>query len=666
MKNVRWGLLACGGIAGAFAHGLKQTDTGKAMAVASRSIEKARKFAEQWGIPKAYGSYEDLLADSEIDAIYISTPHPMHAEWAVKAANAGKHILCEKPLAMNQYDAMTMIEAARRNNVLLMEAFMYRCHPQTAKIVELIRSGAIGQVRVINAVLSFNCGTGNPQGRLMNPELGGGGILDVGCYTTSMARLIAGAALGQDFAEPLDVQGAGHLGQTGVDEWAVATLRFRNDIVARLSCGIQVNQDSHVVIYGSEGVITVPAPWFAQGREAGKVSFKLVQYGKGEQQIEIDAPKGIYAIEADVAAAAIDSRVAPAPAMTPADSFGQAVTLDRWRACIGLGYACEKTEAYALPVDKRPLAVRPPNRMPYGELPGIGKPVSRLIMGTMVQQTIAHATALFDEFFARGGNAFDTAHIYGGGNTEKLLGQWIKNRNLREQVTVIVKGAHPPHCNPEGLVEQFKVSLERLGTTYADLYMLHRDNTDIPVGEFVDVLNELKAKGLVRAFGGSNWTPQRYEEANAYAARKGKTPFTILSNNFSLAQMVNPVWSGCVAASEPANLAWYMARQVPNLAWSSQARGFFVPGLAAPDKLDDKFMIHCWYSEDNFKRQARCFELAKTKNVHPMTIALAYVLAQKFPQWALIGPATLAEGVPSYEALDVALTDAEVKWLNLG
>ncbi|MCE5326590.1 MAG: aldo/keto reductase [Planctomycetaceae bacterium] len=665
MKNVRWGLLACGGIAGAFAHGLKQTDSGKAMACASRSLDKAKKFAEQWGIPKAYGSYEELLADKDIDAVYISTPHPMHAEWAVKAADAGKHILCEKPLAMNQFDVQTIIEAARRNDVLVMEAFMYRCNPQTAKLVELIRGGAIGQVKMINASFAFQCGYGNLQGRLMNPALGGGGILDVGCYTVSMARLIAGAALGKEVAEPIEVQGMGRIGDTGVDEWAVANLKFPNDIIARLVTGVQISADNQVVIYGSDGVITIPSPWFCQGREAGKVSFKLVSYSKGEQTIEIDVPKGIYALEADVAAAAIDKRQAPSPAMTPADSIGQAATIDKWRAAIGLSYPCETVEAYARPVSKLPLTVRQPNKMPYGELPGVGKKISRLVMGTMVQTNIAHATALFDEFFARGGNAFDTAHIYGGGNTEKLLGLWIKNRNIREQVVVVIKGAHTPYCNPKALVEQFMVSLDRVGTPYADIYMMHRDNPEIPAGEFVDVLNELKAKGLVRAFGGSNWTTKRFEEANAYAAKAGKTPFAALSNNFSLAQMVNPVWAGCVAASEPTNLAWHLKTQTPNLAWSSQARGFFVPGMAAPDKTDDKFMMHCWYSDDNFKRQARCFELAKKKNAHPMSIALAYVLAQKFPQYAMIGPATLAEGVPSYEALDVKLTDAEVKWLNL-
>lgn len=661
-KPLRWGLLASGGIAGAFAQGLTQTDSGKAMAVASRSLDKARAFADKHKIPTAYGSYEELLADPGIDAVYISTPHPMHAEWAIKAADAGKHILCEKPLAMNQFDVQTMIEAARRNDVFLMEAFMYRCNPQTAKLVELISQGAIGEVRMIQATFSFKCGYGNLEGRLMNPQLGGGGILDVGCYTVSMARLLAGAALGLDFARPVAVQGMGQIGRTGVDEWASALLKFDRGIIAQCATGVQLNQDNSVRIAGSEGSIVVPSPWFCQGREAGKVSFKLNRT-KSPEEIVIDVPKGIYAIEADVVAENIGKRQGPSPAMTWADSIGQAATLDAWRAAIGLVYPSDQEQAYALPLDKRKPSVRKPNRMLYGKLGGVNKNISRLVMGTMVQTNPAHAASLFDEFHARGGNAFDTAHGYAGGKTEALLGQWIKNRGIRDEVTLIVKGAHPPHTNPGDLLKQFIVSLERLQTDYADIYFMHRDNTDIPVGEFVDVLNDLKEQGKLKAFGGSNWTRARFEEANAYAQKNKKASFAALSNNFSLAQLVSPLWGISVTASAPASRAWHIEKQVPNFAWSSQARGFFVPGLVTPDSTDDGSA--CWRSEDNFKRQQRCFELASKRGVHPMTIALAYVLAQPFPMWALIGPASIEEALPSYAALETSLTVGEVKWLNL-
>ena len=662
-KPVRWGLLAAGGIAHAFANALTQTDSGRAVAVASRSLDKARAFAKQYGIPKAYGSYEDLLADPGIDAVYISTPHPAHAQWAIRAADAGKHILCEKPLAMNQYDVQAMIEAARRNDVFLMEAFMYRCNPQTQRLVELIKSKAIGDVRMIRATFSFQCGYGNLDGRLMNPALGGGGILDVGCYAVSMSRLIAGAALGRDFAHPIAVQGAGHLGQTGVDEWAAAVLKFEGGIVAQCATGVQLNQDGALAIYGSEGCITVPSPWFCNGRDAGQTRFTLTRYGKDPEEIVIDVPKGIYAIEADVVAANIAARQAPSPAMTWADSLSQATTLDAWRASFGLTYPSDKAEAYAQPLDGRTPKVRKPNRMPYGRLPGVSKPISRLVMGTMAQQNPAHAAMLFDEFYARGGNCFDTAHIYAGGNTERLLGEWVTNRNLREKVVVVVKGAHPPACTPEGIRRQFDESLGRLQMDYADLYFMHRDNTDIPVGEFVDVLNDLKKEGRLRAFGGSNWTPARFDEANAYAKAHRKTPFVAVSNNFSLARLASPLWGITVSASAPAAFKWHVSHQVPNFAWSSQARGFFVPGLVGKEKCEDGH--NCWRSSDNFKRRQRCFELARKKGVHPLTIALAYVLAQPFPMWALMGPASLEEGLPSYAALDLKLTPSELKWVSL-
>jgi len=300
--------------------------------------------------------------------------------------------------------------------------------------------------------------------------------------------------------------------------------------------------------------------------------------------------------------------------------------------------------------------VREPNAMLYGELPGVGKPISRLVMGTMVQRNIAHATALFDDFYARGGNAFDTAYIYGGGSTERLLGQWIRNRGLREKVVIAAKGACAPHCNPEALVSQLKETLERLDTDYVDVYVMHRDNTDIPVGEFVDVMNAMKDEGCMRAFGGSNWTKERFDEANAYAAKHGKTGLALISNNFSLARMVQPLWGGCLASSDPDYRAWHQANQVPCLSWSSQARAFFVPGSPVDP---------AWDSPDNLERRARCIAMAGEKGVDPMALALAYVLHQPFPVYAAIGPATLAETASSFQALGVNLTAADLRRLDL-
>ncbi|NKB69209.1 MAG: oxidoreductase [Candidatus Latescibacteria bacterium] len=657
MTQLKWGLLAAGNIARAFCHGLTQTESGVCAAVASRSLAKAKAFAEEFGIAVAHGSYEDLLADPQIDAVYIATPHPLHAEWAIKAADAGKHILCEKPMSMSWADSMTVIEAARRNDVFLMEAFMYRCTPQTARLVELIGEGAIGQLRTIDATFAFNAGI-NPEGRLFNLELGGGGILDVGCYPMSMARLLAGAALGQKVAEPVEVLGAGHVGETGVDEWAAGTLRFDEDIIARIATGIQCGQDNKVIIHGSKGRIEVPQPWFCHGREAGETTILV-----NDEEIKITAARGIYACEADRVAAHIEDRQGGYPAMSWADSLGQAKAIDAWLEAVGVQYPCKSVEAYATPIDRRTLAVRQPNKMPYAEVPGVGKKTSRMVMGTMVQRDIGHATALFDDFFARGGNAWDTAYIYGGGETEKLLGQWVKNRGVREEVTVIVKGAHSPHCFPEPLLAQFNESLERLQFDYADLYFMHRDNLDVPIGEFVDVLNELKDAGKIRVFGGSNWTLERIQAANDYAAAHGKTGFGAVSNHFSLAQMVEPIWGIPVASSQPEYRAWHLETGTPCFAWSAQARGFFDPAQAGPN-IDNQGLSY-WYSADNFKRQARAIELAAKRGCHPMAIASAYVLGQSLPVFPLVGPATLEESARTFAALDISLSQEEIAWLNL-
>jgi predicted dehydrogenase len=180
MNSLSWGILGTGRIAGIFAKQLSQSKTGKLAAVGSRSQSSADKFAAEHRVPRAHATYEALLADSQVQAVYITTPHPLHAKWCLKAAAAGKHILCEKPLTLNHTEAVAVVAAARKHNVFLMEAFMYRCHPQIAKLIELLRKKVIGEVRVIHASFGFHRDF-NPEVRLFKNALGGGGILDVGC-----------------------------------------------------------------------------------------------------------------------------------------------------------------------------------------------------------------------------------------------------------------------------------------------------------------------------------------------------------------------------------------------------------------------------------------------------------------------------------------------------
>ena len=339
--KLAWGILSTGRIAGTFAKALAHSRTGTLLGVASRTQAAADRFGDTYRVPRRYGSYEALLADPEVQAVYIATPHPMHAEWSIKAAEAGKHILCEKPLTLNHAEALAVVEAARKHDVFLMEAFMYRCHPQTAKLIELIRSHAIGEVRVIQATFSFKADF-DETSRICASDLGGGGILDVGCYCTSMARLIAGVATGQDVAEPIEVKGTAHFCEAGTDAWALASLKFPGGIVAGLATGILVNQENVVRIFGSEGHIVVPEPWVISVE--GGVSHIIVQRDgeSSPRDIRIETSEWLYAIEADAVATHLGNRQVPSPAMTWDDTLGNMKTLDRWRASIGLVYPSEK------------------------------------------------------------------------------------------------------------------------------------------------------------------------------------------------------------------------------------------------------------------------------------------------------------------------------------
>jgi aryl-alcohol dehydrogenase-like predicted oxidoreductase len=291
-------------------------------------------------------------------------------------------------------------------------------------------------------------------------------------------------------------------------------------------------------------------------------------------------------------------------------------------------------------------------------------------MGCDNQTTMPHAAVMFDDFIEKGGNCFDTAHIYSGyeggepGLCEKLLGQWIKDRGLRDEITLISKGGHTPDCNPQGITFQLEESLERLQTDHLDIYFMHRDDPDLPVSVFIDVLNKHVKAGKIKVFGGSNWSIERVKAANEYATQNGLQGFSAVSNNFSLARLVDPVWPGCVSSSDPESRAWLAEHNLALFPWSSQARGFFTE-RSGKDKLDDSELVRCWYSEDNFQRKERALKLADQKEVHPINIALAYVLAQPFPVFTLIGPRALSETRTSLPGLDIKLTPEEVKYLNL-
>jgi len=665
-RKIRWGIIGPGSIAKAFRGGVLGSRHGELAAIATRDPNRPG-LAEDFPGVRVVAGYDALLADPGIDAVYIAVPHTGHAEWAIKAAQAGKHVLVEKPLALSAHEIDAVFDAHRKAGTFAGEAFMYRLHPQTARLIELIKAGAIGEVRMIQSSFGFSMGRFQPQHRLFASALAGGGILDVGGYPVSMSRLIAGAAAGKPFADPVKVAGTAKLNAEGTDDWAAAILTFESGVVAQVSCAVMANLDNVLRIHGSEGRIEVPDFWFAGGnRDQGLGRIDIVKGGQTET-VSVNETRHVYSFEADAAAEAIlaGRQEFAAPGMSWADSLGNARVLDAWRRDAGIEFSVEKPANRTRTLDNRTLG---PNSgvIPKRSIPGLAKPASAVALGFEDFRTFASGAILLDAFWEKGGNIFDTAFIYGGGYTEKLFGDWQKSRGVREQAVLIGKGAHSPLVYPDVIGKQLTQSLDRLQTDYVDVYFMHRDNPDVPVDEFVDAMDaEVKAGRIRGPFGGSNWTKERMDEAIAYAERSGKTRPSALSNNFALAEMLDPIWAGCVTASTPDFKQWLIDRQVTNFSWSSQARGFFTD-RAGRDKTDNEELVRVWYNEQNFGRRDRAIELARKLGKSPIHVALAYVLAQPFPSVPLIGPRTLAELDDSMQAFDIKLTPEEVKWLENG
>lgn len=661
-RPLGWGILGLGGIAERFAAALARSHTGWLAAVASRDPARTAAFAARHGSPKVHAGYDALLADPAVACVYVATTHPHHAQWTIRAAEAGKHVLCEKPIGLNHAEAMVAVEAARRAGTFLMEAFMYRTHPQTARIHALIREGALGRVRMINANFGYRA-RGESAVRERDPEQGGGAILDVGCYTLSMARLIAGADAGTDVLDP-DRLAADAVIIDGADRHATATVRFPSGAIAALACGIDGRLHNEMRICGSEATLIVPSPWFCGGIDGGDSRLTLLLPDGTERHETISDPRPLYAIEADAVGEAIAAGAQQCAALPWADTLGNMRWLDAWREAVGLVYPAELPARQRLPFHGRTLARRGGAPMTYGTIPGLDKPVARLALGSIRLHPMPFAAALLDTYFEAGGNVIETAHTYSQGRSETMIGHWLANRGVRKNTVLITKGAQTPHCHPQALSEQLLISLDRLQVDGVDLYMMHRDNPDYPVETWIDLLNAHRTAGRFVLFGASNWTLDRLRAANAYAARSGQQGFAVLSNQFSLARMIEPPWELCLSSNDAAYRAWLEQTQLPSLPWSSQARGFFT-GRAAPDRRDDPELARCWYSDDNFERKRRAEALARSRGVEPIALALAWVLHQPFPTFPIIGPLAVAEIGSSLAALAITLSPAELAWLDL-
>ncbi|KAI8139419.1 hypothetical protein BJV82DRAFT_627187 [Fennellomyces sp. T-0311] len=342
--SLRWGIIGTGSIAHTFAIGLSKAKKGELVAVGSRAKETAVNFGSKYGVAadKCYSTYADLLKDPSVDIVYIATPHPQHCDVAIQTVQAKKHALVEKPFAMNEEEATRILAAAKENDVFLMEAYMYRCHPQTRKIVELVEGGAIGDVKVIRANFAFNGYEHSPDSRLWRNELGGGAIMDIGGYPMSFSRLIAGVASKTGFKNPTEIKAVGHVQpETKVDEWAIASLAFDNNISAQLFTGIFADTDSSVFVMGSKGSIKAPSLW--RPDIMGPVYIELTEAGKEPQKVPFDLPEpDLYAIEADAVADAVLQGEKQCKYMTWEDSMGQVRAMDKWRKEIGLVYPADQ------------------------------------------------------------------------------------------------------------------------------------------------------------------------------------------------------------------------------------------------------------------------------------------------------------------------------------
>jgi D-xylose 1-dehydrogenase (NADP+, D-xylono-1,5-lactone-forming) len=321
--TIRWGILGCARITRrGLAPGIRASATGVLHALASRDPAVARDWAAEFGVPRAHASYEDLLADPEIDAVYIPLPNELHRPWVTAAADAGKHVLCEKPLALDAREAEAMVQHCRSRGVLLMEAFMWRHQPRTLELRRLIRGGAIGELRLIRSSFSFPIAAGDWR---LDPARGGGALWDVGCYGVSAARLFAGA-------EPMSFGAIAHPGPTGVDLSFTALLEFPGGVLASVDCSFEQPFRCACELVGTRGVVDVPDTYLPPAVGLPTARLRTIGSASDSGAASDDArtlefePVDQYAAMVDAFARSVASGTPVDPAE---DGLAQMIALDR-------------------------------------------------------------------------------------------------------------------------------------------------------------------------------------------------------------------------------------------------------------------------------------------------------------------------------------------------
>jgi predicted dehydrogenase len=309
MSAVKWGIMSTARINRLFLAGARDAAGVEIHAVASRDEQQAGRYAREHEIPRAYGSYEALLEDPDVEVVYIPLPNSLHVEWSIRALQSGKHVLCEKPLSRRPQDVERAFDAADQNGRLLMEAFMYRHHPQTRRLVELLQNGATGRVRMIRAAFGFVAP--DPANVRLQAALDGGALMDVGCYCVSAARLIAG--------EPERVSAEQALGGDGVDVAFAAAMRHAGEVLSHFDAGLALDSRDLLEVVGDAGSVLLEDPWHCRN--------PLIQLRRGgeTERIEIE-PANSYGLEAENLSAAI--RGEAAPLLGRDDALGQAKAIE--------------------------------------------------------------------------------------------------------------------------------------------------------------------------------------------------------------------------------------------------------------------------------------------------------------------------------------------------
>jgi D-xylose 1-dehydrogenase (NADP+, D-xylono-1,5-lactone-forming) len=306
---VRWGIISTALINRLVIPPAQASEKVDLLAVASRDQGRAEAYAREWGLERAYGSYEAMLEDPDVEAVYISLPNSLHCPWSIRALEAGKHVLCEKPMSRREADVAEAFDTAERTGRYLMEAFMYRHHPQTRKLVELVEAGAIGDLRVVRAAFSFSLD--DARNVRLRADVDGGGLMDVGCYCVSGCRLIAG--------EPEHVYGEQVTGSTGVDVVFAGSMRFAGDVVGQFDCGLSLPSRDELEVMGADGSLFLDDPWHA--REP------VIELRRDDELERVEVERAdSYGLELENLSDAIRGR--GQPLLGRADAVGQARAIE--------------------------------------------------------------------------------------------------------------------------------------------------------------------------------------------------------------------------------------------------------------------------------------------------------------------------------------------------